>query len=83
MEKDYFEILLEHIESNTQLALESLSGVNEHLERVEGRLGTVEGRLDGLDRLEAGQEVIKTDARDIKRNMGLLNSIANDHEIRL
>jgi hypothetical protein len=111
MEKDHFEILLEHIEGNTQLLAEGLVGVNERLDRVEGRLGNVEGRLDGLDRLEAGQqmavscldrleagqqmavsrldrleaglEVIKSDVRDTKRNTGLLNPIANDHESRL
>lgn len=36
-----------------------------------------------LDRLEAGQETIKVDVRDIKRTVGLLHSIANDHENRL
>ncbi len=87
MEKNHFEILLEHIESNTQLLAEGLVGVNERLDKVDGRLEKVDGRLDKadgrLDRLEAGQEIIKTDVRDIKRNMGLINSIANDHETRL
>ena len=35
MEKEHFEILLEHMESNSQLALESISGVNNRLDRME------------------------------------------------
>jgi hypothetical protein len=90
MEKDHFEILLEEMRSNFQLAFEGLDGVNGRLDRVEGRLDNVEGHLDGIDRLEAGLDfvktelgVVKTDVREMKRNQGLLNSIANDHESRL
>ncbi len=83
MEKDHFEILLEEMKSNFQLAFEGLDGVNGRLDRVEGRLDNVEIHLEGIDRLEAGLEIVKTDVREIKRNQGLLNSIANDHESRL
>ena len=83
MEKDHFEILLEHIEGNTQMLAEGLVGVNQRLDHIESWQTTVENRLETIDRLEAGQQVLKSDVRDIKRNMGLLNSIANDHESRL
>jgi hypothetical protein len=83
MEKEHFEILLEEMRSNFQLAFEGLDGVNGRLDRIEGWQTTVEGRLEAMDRLEAGLEVVKTDVRDMKRNQGLLNSIANDHESRL
>ena len=139
MEKDHFEILLEHIESNTKLLVEGQAGMNERLNRLEsgqeeikekllvqdalvaghkviltrldnledgqkgledgqkgledgqkgleeGQKGLEEGQkgiLTRLDKIEAGQEAIKSDTRDTRRNMGLLNSIANDHESRL
>jgi len=125
MEKDHFEILLEHIESNTQLLAEGQAGMNERLNRLESgqeeikekllvqdvleagqkviltRLDKIEagqkgvltrldileagqkGVLTRLDKIEAGQKAIKSDTRDTRRNMGLLNSIANDHESRL
>lgn len=90
MEKEHFEILLEEMRSNFQLAFEGLDGVNGRLDHIEAWQTAVEGRLDGIDRLEAGLEVVKTDlevvktdVRDMKRNQGLLNSIANDHESRL
>ena len=44
MEQEHFEILLKHVESNTQLLAEGLVGVNERLDRVEGRPG-VESQL--------------------------------------
>jgi len=83
MEKDHFEILLEEMKSNFRLAFESLDGVNGRLDRIESWQTSVGNRLEAIDRLEAGQQVLKSDVRDIKRNMGLLNSIANDHESRL
>ena len=108
MEKAHFEILLEEMKSNFQLAFEGLDGVNGRLDKVDGRLDNVEGRLDNIEgrlghveagqaaikadvgetrqraeRLEAGQAVIKADVRDAKRNTGLFNSVANDHESRL
>lgn len=84
MEKDYFEILLEHVESNTQLLAEGLVGVNERLDRMEAGQEAIKKKmlvqdkleagqqmtLGHLEKLEAGQEFIKTDVRDIKRNTG-------------
>jgi hypothetical protein len=83
MEKDHFEILLEHIESNTKLLAEGQAGMNERLNRLESGQEAIKEKLLVLDALEAVQKVMKSDIRDIKRNMGLLNSIANDHESRL
>lgn len=80
MKKDHFEILLEEMRSSFQLAFEGHDGLNGRLEKIEGLVGNIEGRLA---KLEVGQEVIKTDVRVIKRNTGLLNSIANDHETRI
>ncbi|MFC1655201.1 hypothetical protein ACFL2F_05280 [Myxococcota bacterium] len=83
MEKDHFEILLEHVESNTKLLAEGLVGVNQHLERLESGQEAIKEKLLIQDVLVTGQEVIKAELRDMKRNQGLLNSIANDHESRI
>jgi hypothetical protein len=80
MEKEHFEILLEEMRSNFQLAFEGLDGVNGRLDNLEAGQKEIVGRLD---KLEAGVATIKIDIRDMKRNQGLLNSIANDHESRL
>ena len=80
MKKEHFEILLEEMKSNFQLAFESLDGVNGRLDRIDVWQTTADGRFDNL---ETGQEAIKAELRDMKRNQGLLNSIANDHETRL
>lgn len=80
MKKEHFEILLEKIEGNFQLAFEKFDLVDDRLDRLE----TGHARLEtGQERLEAGQQAIKVDVRDIKRTVGLLHSIANDHENRL
>jgi hypothetical protein len=83
MEKDHFEIVLEHIESNTKLLAEGQAGMNERLNRLESGQEAIKEKLLTQDVLVAGQEVIKAELRDMKRNQGLLNSIANDHESRL
>lgn len=83
MEKDHFEIMLEHIECNTKLLAEGQAGMNERLNRLASGQEEIKEKLLVLDVLEAVQKVMKSDLRDIKRNMGLLNSIANDHESRL
>ena len=83
MEKDHFEIMLEHIESNTRLLAEGQAGMNERLNRLESGQEEIKEKLLIQDVLVAGQEVIKAELRDMKRNQGLLNSIANDHESRL
>ena len=83
MEKDHFEIILEHIESNTKLLAEGQAGMNERLNRLESGQEAIKEKLLTQDVLVAGQEVIKAELRDMKRNQGLLNSIANDHESRL
>jgi hypothetical protein len=80
MEKDHFEILLEEMKSNFRLAFEGLDGVNGRLDRIEAWQTGADGRFDNL---ETGQEAIKAELRDMRRNQGLLNSIANDHESRL
>jgi len=83
MEKDHFEIMLEHIESNTRPLAEGQAGMNERLNRLESGQEAIKEKLLTQDVLVAGQEVIKAELRDMKRNQGLLNSIANDHESRL
>jgi len=80
MKKEHFEILLEKIEGNFQLAFEKFDLVDDRLDRLETGHEKLEA---GHARLEAGQETIKVDVRDIKRTVGLLHSIANDHETRL
>jgi hypothetical protein len=63
-------------------------------DRTEARLEIIEGGLAGLkagqDDLRAGQEKLKADVgdlkadvRDIKCSVGLLGSVAGDHETRL
>jgi hypothetical protein len=73
MERDHFEILLEEMNNNFQLAFEGLAGVNRRLDTMDDR----------FSRFEAGLETVKAGVCDIKLNTGILNSIANDHETRL
>jgi hypothetical protein len=70
MEQRYFEILLEEISSKMQLVLESVTANTERLDRFEKR---VDQRFD----------ILEKEAREIKRVVGLLSVIANDHETRL
>jgi hypothetical protein len=70
MEQGYFEILLEEISSKMQVVLESVTGYSERLDRFEKR---VTQRFDNQDK----------ELREIRRVIGLLNVIANDHETRL
>lgn len=64
MEKNHFEILLEEMKSNFQLAFEGLDGVNGRLDRMEAWQNDANDRFD---RLETGQEVIKADVRYVKQ----------------
>jgi hypothetical protein len=84
MEKEHFEIILEHMQSQFKIFGEGLEGlhdsldgfkveVRERFDRLEGRIDTLEGRLGRI-------EIV---VRDIKRTVGLLHAIANDHETRL
>jgi hypothetical protein len=70
MEQRYFEILLEEISTKMQVVLESVTGYSERLDRFENR---VTQRFDNQDK----------ELREIRRVIGLLNVIANDHETRL
>jgi septation ring formation regulator EzrA len=101
MGKEHFEVILERIQHNTELMLEGFSGMNQRFDRLEGRVGNVEERLDrvevaqevtnrrlhnleeGQAKLEQGQVEIKSDVREIKRTVGLLQTIASDHETRI
>ena len=84
MEKEHFEIILEHMQSQFKIFGEGLEGlrnsldglkveVRESFDRLEGRIDTLDGRLGRI-------EIV---VRDIKRTVGLLHAIANDHETRL
>ena len=70
MDQGYFEILLEEISSKMQLVLESVAGNSERLDKFEKN---VNQRFDSQDK----------ELREIRRVIGLLNVIANDHETRL
>ena len=70
MDQRYFEILLEEISSKMQLVLESVTGNSERLDRFEKNVAQ---RFDNQDK----------ELREIRRVIGLLNVIANDHETRL
>jgi hypothetical protein len=70
MEQRHFEILLEEISTKMQVVLESVTGYSERLDRFENR---VTQRFDNQDK----------ELREIRRVIGLLNVIANDHETRL
>ena len=60
MEKDHFEILLEHVESNTKLLAEGMAGMNERLNRLESGQEEIKEKLLVQDVLVAGQKVILT-----------------------
>ena len=105
MEKEHFEILLEHMQSQFKIFGEGLEGlrtsldsfkveVRERFDRLEGRMDNLDGRMDNLDgrmdnldgrmdSVESRLGRIELDVRDIKRTVGLLHAIANDHETRL
>jgi len=57
-----------------------MDGMEASMGRMERRLGGVETRLDGVESTMAG---VLADTRAIKRGMGVLQSIANDHESRI
>jgi chromosome segregation ATPase len=77
MEKNHFEILLEEMKSNFQLAFEGLDGVNERLDRVESWQTVADGRFDNL---EAGQEAIKAELCDVKQRVGHLEASSENVE---
>jgi len=70
MQKDHFEILLEDMRHNFQLAFEKIESLEEKVDK----------RLDEFA-LTLGD--VKSDVRDVKRSVGLFHSIANDHEARI
>lgn len=84
MEKEHFEIILEHMQSQFKIFGEGLEGLRNSLDgfKVEVREGfdRLEGRMDALEVRMGRIELI---VRDIKRTVGLLHAIANDHETRL
>lgn len=78
---------LENLEGRMDRVEVGQEVIKADLRDVKERVGRLE---DGQEVIKADHEVIKADqeviknvVRDIKRNMGLLNSIANDHETRL
>jgi chromosome segregation ATPase len=87
MKQEHFEILLEEIKGYYQLLSEGFVGVNSRLDRADRRLDNLETGMEFLKTdvsiLKTDVSVLKTDVRDIKRNMGLVNAIASDHEGRL
>jgi hypothetical protein len=70
MEKEQFEILLEEMKSNFQLAFESLDGVNGRLDRITAWQTGADERFENL---ETGLEVIKFDLRDAKAKVERLH----------
>ena len=85
MKQEHFEILLEQIAGNTQLALEGLDGVNTRLDRLEaghnrteGRLEIIEGGLSGLkagqDDLQAGQDDLRTKYGNLQKGQDILKT---------
>lgn len=77
MEKEHFEIILEHMQSQFKIFGEGLEGLRNSLDSFK-----VEVR-ERFDRLEKRMDRIEIIVRDIKRTVGLLHTIANDHETRL
>ena len=77
MKKEYFEILLEEMKSNFQLAFEGLDGVNGRLDRIESWQTFTDGRFDNL---EAGQEAIKAELCDVKQRVGHLEASSENVE---
>ncbi len=74
-------VSIENVHGAKLEALADGQGVaSERLDRLEAGQERLEA---GQERLEAGQETIKAEVRDTKRTVGLLHSIANDHESRL
>jgi len=76
MEKEHFEILLEHIESNSQLALESISGVNNRLDRLE--TGQNEIKLE-VREMRKAFGLIHTIASDHETRLQDLENRLDDH----
>ncbi|MBN2360778.1 MAG: hypothetical protein JXR83_15090 [Deltaproteobacteria bacterium] len=62
------------------LALEGLAGVNQRLDQTDQRVAAIETRVAHI---ETKVEHIETDVHEIKGVLGLLKSIATDHEARL
>ncbi|MBN2358147.1 MAG: hypothetical protein JXR83_01755 [Deltaproteobacteria bacterium] len=62
------------------LALEGLDAVNRRLDQTNQRIDETNQRIDETNRRVAN---IETDVHEIKGVLGLLKSIATDHETRL
>ena len=79
MEKEHFEILLESMKSNSRLFIEGVDGVNRRLDRINDRFESILGQLGVLDRLEAGQEAIIAELRDINNAKPRLKDHIDNH----
>lgn len=69
MEKNHFEILLEEMKSNFQLAFEGLDGVNGRLDKLEAGQKTI---LVRLDQLEAGQKAVLARLDNVEAGQGTI-----------
>lgn len=77
MEQEHFEIILEHMQSQFKIFGEGLEGLRNSVDSFKAEV------RERFDRLEKRMDRIEIVVRDIKRTVGLLHAIANDHETRL
>ena len=77
MKKEHFEILLEEMKSNFQIAFEGLDGVNGRLDRIEAWQTVADGRFDNL---ETGQVAIKAKLCDVKQRVVNLEASSENLE---
>lgn len=84
---DNIEGRLDHAEAGQTAIREDVGETRQWVERLEAGQAAIREDVgearQRVERLEAGQDVIKAGVRDTKRNTGLFNSVANDHESRL
>ena len=77
MEKELFEVLLEDIQGKVEAVIEAVQTTREVV------MASLDEVKADVSVLKADVSALKVDVRDIKRGMGVLQSIANDHESRL
>ena len=80
MEKEHFEVLLEEIRGNTQLALEGFDGVNLRLDRLESGLDGVQFEIREMRKAFGLMHCIANDHEVRLQNVeGSLQDHLKDH----
>jgi hypothetical protein len=73
MKENHFEILLEEIRGNSQLAFEGIDVINQRMGRMESDIALIKNNINQ----------ITTKNSKFEQSIDLLQSIVSDHEARI